>query len=184
MFLRPFYRYETGCAAYVLGCATCAKCAVVDPQEEDVRGYADFARSKGMKITHVIDTHVHADHRSGGRALAELTGAKYCLHGSAEVGQPGLAREQPERRNGLGALPAVLRDRGDGLPHAPRRDRRRRAPGLWRDLGYAVGALLAGVTADALGVPAAIWLVAALTFASGAVVAVRMRDATAHRYLA
>ena len=55
---------------------------------------------------------------------------------------------------------------------------------LWRDLGYAVGALLAGVTADALGVPAAIWLVAALTFASGAVVAVRMRDATAHRYLA
>ena len=47
---------------------------------------------------------------------------------------------------------------------------------LWRDLGYAVGALLAGVTADALGVPAAIWLVAALTFASGAVVAVRMRE--------
>jgi MFS family permease len=47
---------------------------------------------------------------------------------------------------------------------------------LWRDLGYAVGALLAGVTADALGVPAAIWLVAAITGASGAVVAVRMRE--------
>ncbi len=47
---------------------------------------------------------------------------------------------------------------------------------LWRDLGYAVGALLAGLTADALGVPAAIWLVAAVTFASGAVVAVRMRE--------
>jgi MFS family permease len=47
---------------------------------------------------------------------------------------------------------------------------------LWRDLGYAVGALLAGVTADALGVPAAIWLVAAVTFASGAVVAARMRE--------
>jgi len=47
---------------------------------------------------------------------------------------------------------------------------------LWRDLGYAVGALLAGVTADALGLPAAIWLVAALTFASGAVVALRMRE--------
>ena len=47
---------------------------------------------------------------------------------------------------------------------------------LWRDLGYAVGALLAGVTADALGLHAAIWLVAALTFASGVVVALRMRE--------
>ena len=47
---------------------------------------------------------------------------------------------------------------------------------LWRDLGYAVGALLAGVTADALGVPAAMWIVAALTFASGVVVAVRMHE--------
>jgi MFS family permease len=47
---------------------------------------------------------------------------------------------------------------------------------LWRDLGYAVGALLAGVTADALGLPAAMWLVAALTFASGVVVAVRMSE--------
>lgn len=47
---------------------------------------------------------------------------------------------------------------------------------LWRDLGYAVGALLAGVTADALGIHAAIWLVAAVTFASGIVVALRMRE--------
>jgi len=47
---------------------------------------------------------------------------------------------------------------------------------LWRDLGYAVGALLAGITADALGLPAAMWLVAALTFASGVVVAVRMSE--------
>jgi MFS family permease len=47
---------------------------------------------------------------------------------------------------------------------------------LWRDLGYAVGALLAGVTADALGLTAALWLVAVLTSASGAVVAVRMSE--------
>jgi MFS family permease len=50
---------------------------------------------------------------------------------------------------------------------------------LWRDLGYAVGALLAGVTADRFGLAAAVWLVAALTFASGAVVAVRMRETLA-----
>lgn len=47
---------------------------------------------------------------------------------------------------------------------------------LWRDLGYALGALLAGITADAFGVPVAIWTVAALTFGSGIVVAARMMD--------
>jgi MFS family permease len=47
---------------------------------------------------------------------------------------------------------------------------------LWRDLGYAVGALVAGVTADAVGLSAAIWVVAAITFASGVVVALRMRE--------
>jgi MFS family permease len=47
---------------------------------------------------------------------------------------------------------------------------------LWRDLGYALGALLAGLTADAFGLDAAIWLVAGVTFASGLVVAFRMRE--------
>ncbi|MCB9632520.1 MAG: MFS transporter [Sandaracinus sp.] len=47
---------------------------------------------------------------------------------------------------------------------------------LWRDLGYAFGALLAGFVADALGLPSAMWIVAGLTFASGVVVAGRMRE--------
>jgi MFS family permease len=47
---------------------------------------------------------------------------------------------------------------------------------LWRDLGYAIGAVIAGITADALGIDAAIWLIAAVTFASGLVVAIRMRE--------
>ena len=47
---------------------------------------------------------------------------------------------------------------------------------LWRDLGYAVGALLSGLAADLFGLRAAVWLVAGLTFASGAIVAVRMRE--------
>jgi MFS family permease len=47
---------------------------------------------------------------------------------------------------------------------------------LWRDLGYAVGALIAGVLADLLGVRWAIGAVAALTFASGVVVAIRMYE--------
>ena len=47
---------------------------------------------------------------------------------------------------------------------------------LWRDLGYAIGALLAGALADALGLPAAMWFIAALTFGSGLIVAFRMRE--------
>jgi MFS family permease len=47
---------------------------------------------------------------------------------------------------------------------------------LWRDLGYAVGALLAGLIADALGLAAAMWVVAGITFASGLLVAARMTE--------
>ena len=47
---------------------------------------------------------------------------------------------------------------------------------LWRDLGYALGALLAGVTADVLGLAGAMWVIAAITGASGLVAAVRLRE--------
>jgi MFS family permease len=47
---------------------------------------------------------------------------------------------------------------------------------LWRDMGYAVGALLAGAVADAFGLGAATWTIAALTFASGGLAAFRMRE--------
>lgn len=50
---------------------------------------------------------------------------------------------------------------------------------LWRDLGYAIGALLAGFTADAFGLSTAMWLVAAITFASGIMSAARMRETLA-----
>ena len=85
MIFRPYYRFDTGCAAYLLGCGGLGKCAVVDPHEGDVDAYVAFAASKGTRITHVIDTHVHADHRSGGPALARKAGAAYCLHELANV---------------------------------------------------------------------------------------------------
>jgi hydroxyacylglutathione hydrolase len=88
MILRPYYYFETGCAAYLFGCGSLGKCAVVDAHEEDVERYAAFAETRGMRITHVIDTHVHADHRSGGPALARKVGAPYSLHESAEVDLP------------------------------------------------------------------------------------------------
>ena len=47
--------------------------------------YAGVARESNMKIRYVIDTHLHADHVSGGRKLAEISGAEYVLHESADT---------------------------------------------------------------------------------------------------
>lgn len=47
--------------------------------------YAEVARENNMKIRYVIDTHLHADHVSGGRKLAEISGAEYVLHESADT---------------------------------------------------------------------------------------------------
>src|SRR5687768_7297644 len=85
MIFRPFYYYDRGCAAYQFGCGTMGICAVVDPRLDDVDGYVAFARAKKMRVAQVIDTHVHADHRSGGVELAQQTGADYRLHESADV---------------------------------------------------------------------------------------------------
>lgn len=85
MIFRPYYYFETGCAAYLFGCVGLGKCAVVDAHERDVDAYLAFAASKDMRITHVLDTHVHADHRSAGPELARRAGAVYGLHESANV---------------------------------------------------------------------------------------------------
>jgi hydroxyacylglutathione hydrolase len=88
MIFRPFYRFDTGCAAYVFGCGSLGICCVVDPHEADVDAYIEFAASKEMRIAYVFETHVHADHRSGGRELVERTGARYSLHRDADVAFP------------------------------------------------------------------------------------------------
>jgi len=71
--------------SYFFGCATVGKAVAVDVVAGDEIWFVDEARKANSKITHVIDTHVHADHYSGGRKLAEMTNAEYCLHESAAV---------------------------------------------------------------------------------------------------
>ena len=65
--------------SYFLGCGTLGKAVAVDVVAGDEQWFIDRAREAKVTLTHVIDTHVHADHYSGGRKLAQLAGAPYCL---------------------------------------------------------------------------------------------------------
>jgi hydroxyacylglutathione hydrolase len=88
MIFQPFFYPATGCAAYLVGCAGRGVCAVVDPHEDEVATYLAAAAARGMNIAWVIDTHIQADHRSGGRALAAAADARYALHRDARLGFP------------------------------------------------------------------------------------------------
>lgn len=85
MIFRPFYKYETGCASYFVGCGGKGKAVVVDPVADYIEDYLRFAEQKHTAITHVIDTHVHADHLSAGAELARRGGGQYVLHRAAGV---------------------------------------------------------------------------------------------------
>jgi hydroxyacylglutathione hydrolase len=69
--------------SYFLGCASHGKSVAVDVVAGDEAWFVEAARKSKVAITHVIDTHIHADHYSGGRALARSVGAEYCLHEAA-----------------------------------------------------------------------------------------------------
>jgi hydroxyacylglutathione hydrolase len=68
--------------SYFFGCAGTAQAVAVDVVAGDEDWFLAEAQSAGVAIAHVIDTHVHADHYSGGPALARRVGAPYCLHES------------------------------------------------------------------------------------------------------
>jgi glyoxylase-like metal-dependent hydrolase (beta-lactamase superfamily II)/rhodanese-related sulfurtransferase len=82
MYVEQFFVDGLGCASYLLGCEARGVAAVVDP-DRDVQRYIDAAAARGMKITHVIETHLHADHVSGNTDLAARTGADIYLHEAA-----------------------------------------------------------------------------------------------------
>jgi glyoxylase-like metal-dependent hydrolase (beta-lactamase superfamily II) len=68
--------------SYFFGCAGHAKAVVVDVVAGDENWFIREAENAKVRIAHVIDTHVHADHYSGGRELARRVGAPYYLHES------------------------------------------------------------------------------------------------------
>ncbi len=87
MILRQFLRLDPVGISDFLGCGGRSTGLVVDPVG-DIQSYLDASEATEMKIGHVVDTHLHADHISAGRALAKATGARYVLSDRADVAFP------------------------------------------------------------------------------------------------
>ena len=73
-----FQRRAKGCLSYLVADTEAGVAAVIDPTRH-VERYESVAAERDVDVEHVFDTHVHADHISGGRQLAEDVGASYHL---------------------------------------------------------------------------------------------------------
>lgn len=81
MFFRQLATKEST-LSYFFGCGGKGKSVAVDVVSGDEEWFIEEAKKANVTINYVIDTHVHADHYSGGRKLAQMVGAPYCLHES------------------------------------------------------------------------------------------------------
>jgi glyoxylase-like metal-dependent hydrolase (beta-lactamase superfamily II) len=84
LFLKQIPNDEKGCVSYIGYCASCEVGYVVDPLE-NIETYLQIAKDNNIKLTHIFNTHVQADHVAGDRKLADKTGAKIYMHKSAEI---------------------------------------------------------------------------------------------------
>lgn len=78
MFLKRIYDTKLAQASYLIGCAATGEAIVIDPNR-DIEQYIRAADDEGLRVTHVTETHIHADFVSGSRELAQKTGAQLIL---------------------------------------------------------------------------------------------------------
>jgi hydroxyacylglutathione hydrolase len=122
MFFKRFYDDNLAQASYMIACEKTREAIIVDPNL-DVAQYARAAGAQRVRITHVTETHVHADFVSGARALADATGAT--LHLSAEGDKKwgytsGAMKKASPLRDGTEILVGRVRLRAAHTPgHTP-----------------------------------------------------------------
>jgi len=91
MFFEQIYDKTLAQASYVVGCQVTKEAVVIDPKR-DIDTYLAIAKENNLEITHVIETHIHADFLSGARELVAVTGAKLYL---SDEGGPDWQYEFP-----------------------------------------------------------------------------------------
>ena len=78
MYFKRIYDTDLAQASYIIGCQKNGTAIVIDPTR-DAQQYLTLAKQEGLSITHVTETHIHADYLSGARELAARTGATLLL---------------------------------------------------------------------------------------------------------
>ncbi len=87
MYFKQILTPGLGCYSYVIGSPQAGEAVVVDPKR-DIADYLEIAREEGLRLAHVIETHLHADHVSGAMELVAATGAAVYIHPGAGVEYP------------------------------------------------------------------------------------------------
>lgn len=166
MFLHQFFVRGLGHASYLVGDADAGLAAVVDPRR-DVDAYLDLARAEGLRITEILETHVHNDYVSGAEELRQLTGATVRAAANAALTRPHEAIADGDELD-LGSLRfRVLATPGHTPDHVSFAVAdRSRSDDDW--VLFAGGALLVGTAArpDLLGGPEEAARAAAVEFAT------------------
>lgn len=78
MFFQHIYDKSLAQGSYLIGCQVAGEAIVIDPKR-DIDTYLEIAEQNKLKITHITETHIHADFLTGSRELAAVTGAKLYL---------------------------------------------------------------------------------------------------------
>jgi len=109
MLLRTIYHERLAAASYLIGCQRTGEAILIDPLR-DVDRFLALARSEGLRITAVAETHIHADFLSGARELAERTG---CMLYLSDEGDADWKYRWLDRRSDGGSYPHRLLRHGD-----------------------------------------------------------------------
>ena len=91
MFFKHIYDTSLAQGSYLIGCQAKGEAIVIDAKR-DVDTYLEIAKENNLTITHITETHIHADFLSGSRELAEITGAQLYL---SDEGGPDWQYEFP-----------------------------------------------------------------------------------------
>jgi glyoxylase-like metal-dependent hydrolase (beta-lactamase superfamily II)/rhodanese-related sulfurtransferase len=87
VYFKQFLDEKVGCASYLIASRRSHEAVIVDPAVR-IEPYVEILQQRDFRLALVVDTHVHADHVSGARALAARFGVPVALHESAQVSYP------------------------------------------------------------------------------------------------